>query len=68
MSSALAVSSVSASGWSVRASVHCSSAGLTVSAASSWRRTKSALASMSRPVSTNVMALRKPPMLFSDTL
>ena len=48
------------------ADVHSSSAGLTL-AASSCRCTSSALASMSRPVSTNVMALRNPPMLFSDT-
>ena len=41
--------------------------GFDVSAASSCLRTRSALASMSRPVSTNVMALRNPPMLFSDT-
>lgn len=67
-SRALAVSSVSASGRSVRASVHCSSAGRTVMAASSWVRSSSALASMSRPVSTNVVELRNPPMLFSDTL
>ena len=67
-SSALAASSVSASGWSVRASVHWSSAGLTVRPVSSCLRTRSALASMSRPVSTKVISLRKPPMLLSETL
>ena len=63
-----AVSSVSASGWSVRASVHSSSAGLTRQRRLELRRTRSALASMSRPVSTNVIALRNPPTVFSDTL
>ncbi len=39
-----------------------SSAGLTVRPASSCRRTRSALASMSKPVSTKVISLRKPPI------
>jgi hypothetical protein len=59
---------VSASGWSVRASVHSNSAGRTVSPASNWRRTRSALASTSRPVNTKVIALRNPPTAFNDTL
>ncbi len=60
-SSALAASSESALAWSVRASVHSRRSGRRpASACSTCARTSAAFAGTSSPVSTNVVALRKP--------
>ena len=68
---ALAASSVGASGWSVRARAQSTEANRVPAAdqaASTWRRTQVALASMSRPVRTSSIWLRKPPRWLRQTL
>ena len=67
-SSALAASVSSASGWSVRASVPRPGPSGPTALGSSCARTSAALASMSSPQRTNVIALRKPPSVLTPDL